>query len=236
MENDLTKKLEELFLKLKLIEERLEVLEDSEVTEITTTTEVTEITETTEHGEDEDEERLEVLEDSEVTEITTTTEVTEITETTEYDLIHRIEDLKEDLKLEKLRLDLIIEEKILEDLVVESGLEEKLDLLFYLVFEEKNLELKRLEERSFLITEERINKLKFKDEVLEELEERLNLRSELVLEIERSGFSTMYYTEKEKELKRLDDDLKLVVEAELELRRLDRRAIQTSLERRLNIE
>ncbi|XP_065678980.1 chromosome partition protein Smc-like [Hydra vulgaris] len=192
------------------------------------------------------------------------------------DLETRIEELEEEVKLEKLRLELILGEKILEDLVVEAGSEDDLYLLSYLIFDEKRLELRilerRLEEKSCLITEERMNQLRFEDEVLEDLEERFNSRSELVFDQERmnqlqnivgvcggngykkedlEGLEELLIGNKkillekienyEKELEdyeefkerieaiRLDDDIKLVLDVRLKIKRLKTRLYKTSM-------
>nr|XP_012563489.1 unnamed protein product [Hydra vulgaris] len=157
-------------------------------------------------------------------------------------------------------------EKILEDLVVEVGLEDNLYSLSYLIFDEKRLELRRLErrleEKSCLITEERMNQLRFEDEMLEDLEERFNSRSELVFDQERMNqlqnivgpkkiieklevlilrkieeleenipreIEMLEELDERIEAIRLDDNIKLVLDGRLEIKRLERRLYEASM-------
>ncbi|XP_065642089.1 uncharacterized protein LOC136073793 [Hydra vulgaris] len=119
----------------------------------------------------------------------------------------KIKELEEELKLEKLILELILGEKILEDLVVEAGSEDDLFLLSYLILYEKRLE-RRLEEKSCLITEERMNQLRFEDKVLEDLEERFKIR--VKLSIRKSSIAEIEIIEIENEVTKVKREQKIL--------------------------
>ncbi|XP_065639698.1 putative golgin subfamily A member 6-like protein 19 [Hydra vulgaris] len=118
------------------------------------------------------------------------------------DLMNRLEELEIELKLEKLKTDILIGDKILKEEMIKCRMEDKFGLMSYLILDNKVLECEKYDKELKKLTcletdKKRIDALKFKlqfeDEVLEDLKERFNSRSELVIDKERMNKLVNYF-------------------------------------------